>query len=123
MIRRPPRSTLFPYTTLFRSAAQEGEGARVQAGAAGAAERVVEAGLGEIVEPAGQVDRVRAAEGELGRRGAQRVGGGGEGALALLAVALHGADRDVAQRDGAVGRLDQVVAAAGAAHEPGEVAD
>src|SRR3712207_7868113 len=25
MIRRPPRSTLFPYTTLFRSAQQEGE--------------------------------------------------------------------------------------------------
>src|SRR2546422_7491918 len=24
MIRRPPRSTLFPYTTLFRSRAQEG---------------------------------------------------------------------------------------------------
>src|SRR3712207_7701104 len=24
MIRRPPRSTLFPYTTLFRSAAREG---------------------------------------------------------------------------------------------------
>src|SRR3712207_7219768 len=24
MIRRPPRSTLFPYTTLFRSAAAEG---------------------------------------------------------------------------------------------------
>src|SRR3712207_7416628 len=24
MIRRPPRSTLFPYTTLFRSGAQEG---------------------------------------------------------------------------------------------------
>ena len=24
MIRRPPRSTLFPYTTLFRSAAQAG---------------------------------------------------------------------------------------------------
>src|SRR2546425_8560280 len=24
MIRRPPRSTLFPYTTLFRSAAQSG---------------------------------------------------------------------------------------------------
>src|SRR2546430_10178007 len=28
MIRRPPRSTLFPYTTLFRSAGQGGEGAR-----------------------------------------------------------------------------------------------
>src|SRR3712207_7505334 len=26
MIRRPPRSTLFPYTTLFRSSAAEGEG-------------------------------------------------------------------------------------------------
>src|SRR2546430_10943558 len=25
MIRRPPRSTLFPYTTLFRSRAEEGE--------------------------------------------------------------------------------------------------
>src|SRR2546430_13588295 len=25
MIRRPPRSTLFPYTTLFRSAAREGD--------------------------------------------------------------------------------------------------
>src|SRR2546430_13739378 len=28
MIRRPPRSTLFPYTTLFRSRAQECSGAR-----------------------------------------------------------------------------------------------
>src|SRR5256886_10097549 len=27
MIRRPPRSTLFPYTTLFRSAAAGGAGA------------------------------------------------------------------------------------------------
>src|SRR3712207_7260253 len=26
MIRRPPRSTLFPYTTLFRSAARQGGG-------------------------------------------------------------------------------------------------
>src|SRR2546426_9275860 len=47
MIRRPPRSTLFPYTTLFRSAARpadagarpEGTGGRVQlqVGAAGQA--------------------------------------------------------------------------------------
>src|SRR3712207_8967493 len=28
MIRRPPRSTLFPYTTLFRSAAPERDAAR-----------------------------------------------------------------------------------------------
>src|SRR2546427_5298653 len=27
MIRRPPRSTLFPYTTLFRSVGFQGEGA------------------------------------------------------------------------------------------------
>src|SRR5260370_30246839 len=29
MIRRPPRSTLFPYTTLFRSVGHEGEGGRL----------------------------------------------------------------------------------------------
>src|SRR5258708_24815827 len=28
MIRRPPRSTLFPYTTLFRSAGRHGRGRR-----------------------------------------------------------------------------------------------
>src|SRR5256885_10520461 len=28
MIRRPPRSTLFPYTTLFRSPGQQGVGAQ-----------------------------------------------------------------------------------------------
>src|SRR2546428_1093943 len=33
MIRRPPRSTLFPYTTLFRSRQNEGAGpARIRAG-------------------------------------------------------------------------------------------
>src|SRR2546430_8917875 len=31
MIRRPPRSTLFPYTTLFRSAAAQSVRARVAA--------------------------------------------------------------------------------------------
>src|SRR5258708_17422938 len=29
MIRRPPRSTLFPYTTLFRSISGEGHGTRL----------------------------------------------------------------------------------------------
>src|SRR5439155_13683067 len=32
MIRRPPRSTLFPYTTLFRSPAQACDGRRVPRG-------------------------------------------------------------------------------------------
>src|SRR5258708_13649170 len=31
MIRRPPRSTLFPYTTLFRSVLEQGQGQRVLA--------------------------------------------------------------------------------------------
>src|SRR2546421_10936512 len=30
MIRRPPRSTLFPYTTLFRSHGEDGDDARVR---------------------------------------------------------------------------------------------
>src|SRR5260221_13039817 len=30
MIRRPPRSTLFPYTTLFRSAVEEADDAALQ---------------------------------------------------------------------------------------------
>src|SRR2546430_12541598 len=32
MIRRPPRSTLFPYTTLFRSVQQSGNALRVRHG-------------------------------------------------------------------------------------------
>src|SRR5260370_32103853 len=32
MIRRPPRSTLFPYTTLFRSLVLEAEGAQAERG-------------------------------------------------------------------------------------------
>src|SRR5206468_10513888 len=32
MIRRPPRSTLFPYTTLFRSSNEGGRGVRAVAG-------------------------------------------------------------------------------------------
>src|SRR3712207_9243959 len=37
MIRRPPRSTLFPYTTLFRSLLGEAVGQRLPLVAAGAA--------------------------------------------------------------------------------------
>src|SRR5258708_22252818 len=36
MIRRPPRSTLFPYTTLFRSGSADGVAALEEAGAGGA---------------------------------------------------------------------------------------
>src|SRR3712207_8247250 len=43
MIRRPPRSTLFPYTTLFRSSTGQGEAER---GAARDARRAAPAGDG-----------------------------------------------------------------------------
>src|SRR2546422_2185734 len=36
MIRRPPRSTLFPYTTLFRSSRRAHRGARADRGGAAA---------------------------------------------------------------------------------------
>src|SRR2546425_8809502 len=39
MIRRPPRSTLFPYTTLFRSALWQGPAQRDQPGRGGGSRR------------------------------------------------------------------------------------
>src|SRR3712207_8270453 len=42
MIRRPPRSTLFPYTTLFRSAVEEGH--------AGGRLLVADVGVGDLRE-------------------------------------------------------------------------
>src|SRR5687768_17829294 len=46
MIRRPPRSTLFPYTTLFRSGARGAGGAAAAAAAAGRAGGSVAAATG-----------------------------------------------------------------------------
>src|SRR3712207_6939894 len=71
MIRRPPRSTLFPYTTLFRSAQRlAGElhrgGERVAAVA-----HPLAAGLAQQ----GDVHRVGAGEGDAGA-GARGEGGG-----------------------------------------------
>src|SRR3712207_6983263 len=60
MIRRPPRSTLFPYTTLFRSAAYFIEERRP----VGAFVAVIGVGGGDAAEPAGG-ERLRH-EGELG---------------------------------------------------------
>src|SRR3712207_7158434 len=67
MIRRPPRSTLFPYTTLFRSAVDRGgRGRRAERG-----ERVVdEARDGRDVDRDGRrVARDVAALGRAGRVG------------------------------------------------------
>src|SRR5436190_14988967 len=57
MLRRPPRSTLFPYTTLFRSALHVQPGGGAEGGGrdrrTGAARLHARAGL----DPAGAVDR------------------------------------------------------------------
>src|SRR2546429_3493804 len=58
MIRRPPRSTLFPYTTLFRSAAPGGEhDARERRERVdGLALALPESGLALLLEDEGDVD-------------------------------------------------------------------
>src|SRR3712207_9506687 len=67
MIRRPPRSTLFPYTTLFRSdpvdvfAGHEG-------GAGGDAERRVAVGVLEEDAPIGEALDVRRPDGGMPER-------------------------------------------------------
>src|SRR2546429_4318706 len=55
MIRRPPRSTLFPYTTLFRSARPDGHARGIRRGPApqGRAHR----GLAAHDHPDGRADR------------------------------------------------------------------
>src|SRR3712207_8692588 len=67
MIRRPPRSTLFPYTTLFRSEVVLGVGS-------------LEADLGDAVEIAGGVSHD-----VLGRSVAARLGLVGVAALKMFA--------------------------------------
>src|SRR3712207_8306429 len=69
MIRRPPRSTLFPYTTLFRSSGVQGGGEGVEPVALllGAGHRQA-AGVGEQVQRRVGVD----AEHGEGRAGQQR---------------------------------------------------
>src|SRR3712207_8423028 len=49
MIRRPPRSTLFPYTTLFRSALRGAKDARYCCGLAGGAGAAGAAGAAGVV--------------------------------------------------------------------------
>src|SRR5256886_10784147 len=96
MIRRPPRSTLFPYTTLFRSRSRNGF--RVL----GARDRLLPRDLSGVLAPrdgdlAARCARRIAADGgraavalPLGpeRRGARRAVTGG-GALGCRARALH----------------------------------
>src|SRR2546427_13001390 len=61
MIRRPPRSTLFPYTTLFRSARAEARALLAEAGAHGG-RRTVGVHLGAAYGPAKTWPAERVAE-------------------------------------------------------------
>src|SRR3712207_8383677 len=72
MIRRPPRSTLFPYTTLFRSAAG-GAGRRAGPGA-GAAQARLAGGAGLLADGAADPG----AGGGVRRGGPARAGGRSE---------------------------------------------
>src|SRR3712207_8539503 len=69
MIRRPPRSTLFPYTTLFRSAEDVAESGSVAMPADSGAGRVV--GDEDLRDPRG-VDRERG--GAPGKEGSEELG-------------------------------------------------
>src|SRR3712207_7496604 len=60
MIRRPPRSTLFPYTTLFRSHARGSRGGSGRL--RGGTRRGRDQGEGGLMEQAEQVDSHRAVE-------------------------------------------------------------
>src|SRR5256885_9315241 len=68
MIRRPPRSTLFPYTTLFRSPAVTDRGARPL-------RRLARRGRDAPVLVAAARRGARLARGGALRRGARDVGG------------------------------------------------
>src|SRR2546425_7201444 len=70
MIRRPPRSTLFPYTTLFRSPARAGN--RLDPGALPASQGADRALLWDGPGPAGEGD-AQGGRADLGR--SQRVFG------------------------------------------------
>src|SRR2546427_9266708 len=86
MIRRPPRSTLFPYTTLFRSVCGGVDG-RCRAGGAAARGRDRVAGRGRagnrarLLSGRDREERLRAAAcgrvGGAGGGGGERVSGGG----------------------------------------------
>src|SRR3989454_10188843 len=111
MIRRPPRSTLFPYTTLFRSVCGPDPGAkpaREREGAGGGGARLPEpalelGGRGGVRLPAGSVPATIPAGGgeEEPHGGARRVGGVRRSPVLLLP---HQRLRQPRRRAGAVGQ-------------------
>src|SRR2546430_16486247 len=85
MIRRPPRSTLFPYTTLFRSAGEEPRARRE--------------GIAADAGVAAGADRRRGHEGAADHHQGRRPGlGGGAGRHAREAERREGEDPDHPRR-------------------------
>src|SRR2546430_12975062 len=66
MIRRPPRSTLFPYTTLFRSGDERG-GLLLGGRLGEELDPVFGGQIGELVRGAGRIDEVGRKESVVGR--------------------------------------------------------
>src|SRR3712207_9444394 len=104
MIRRPPRSTLFPYTTLFRSADAEGAGVRQHVVGDGLTERGV--GDHEVDGPAvdvlavGVVAAVRRQCGEGRADGAVQADGGRGQTRLDRGTVRAGGTGDAARRGG-----------------------
>src|SRR5256885_15007308 len=86
MIRRPPRSTLFPYTTLFRSGAEAERDPGVRKGAAGDLQRA----------------RRRSGVGD-GRRSGKRTVPHDEGETSLRRVSIDGTGRGPRDEGTAIG--------------------
>src|SRR5256885_7117209 len=88
MIRRPPRSTLFPYTTLFRSQGGFRAGAEPAAGGDGELSRAwcVVPGAREAAHPVARGD---GSSMDPPRRGALRRGAGGSCALDRKSTRLN----------------------------------
>src|SRR2546422_9434987 len=109
MIRRPPRSTLFPYTTLFRSLVREDAGVAVPVGAQDLVGRPGARG-GDVFDLQPQVD-VAEGGGRAAREAVDRVPVGGErqaeprapalgeGAAVTLVARLAREDADLARGD------------------------
>src|SRR4051812_24851445 len=96
----------------------DGEGVGGHRDPSDAAEGVGEAGVREVIEPAGELGAVGAQHGDLVERVLQRVGRGGQGAGSRGAVAVDRPDPDRGERVLQAGELDQVVCGSGLLDDP-----
>src|SRR2546425_4505880 len=88
MIRRPPRSTLFPYTTLFRSIARVGSDAR---GWRTALEVLADQQVERAEVALGQVLEATPARGDGGLGGVESLDGSQQVLVILAELQLYGA--------------------------------